>query len=119
MACQQKTAVWVEQGSTVSQLVLRFGEKHGRPGGAQIGVVRVYGCDGASSGPGAFWAVGPHGGTADFTRLVYGETPPGFVSDEGPLPLTPGCYKVAISGTGTTEFEIDPDGKVTEKRDER
>ncbi len=115
-ACPQKTAVWVEEGSTAGHLVLGIGSRRGHPGDADIGVVRVYRCDRTSDGPGASWLVGPMGRTEQIKRLVYGETPSGFSSEQGPEPLTPGCYKVATSGTGTTGFTVDSLGTVTETR---
>lgn len=113
--CPQRTAVWVRVDSTASNLVLQFGRERGIPGGAAIGVIRVYRCDGPATGDGASWVVGPVGGTNDVTQIRYGETPPGFSSDQGPLPLTPGCYKVDVSGTGKTAFVVDSSGKVIEQ----
>lgn len=113
-ACPQKTAVWVEPGSSASHLVLGIADSRGRRGPVAIGAIRVYECGGDDSGPGAMWVVGPRGGTADIRRIVYGTTPPGFVSDQGPRALTPGCYRVEISGTGSTEFTVDAKGAVTE-----
>ncbi len=112
--CPQRSAVWIEQGSTATHLTLGLGKKRGTPGGADIGVIRVYRCDSPATGEGAMWVVGPSGGTNDVRRIVYGETPPGFVSNQGPHPLTPGCYRVDVSGTGKTEFQVEKDGIVTE-----
>lgn len=114
-ACPQRTAVWVRDGSTADNLVFQFGTSRGEPGGAQIGVVRVYHCDGPATGPGAAWVVGPEGGTADVRELRYGQTPAGFTSDQGPSRLEAGCYRVDVSGTGKTEFVIDSTGRVTER----
>lgn len=61
------------------------------------------------------WVVGPRGGTAPWRTVTYGVTPPDGVSDEGPRPLTPGCYQAAISGNGRTVFDVAPDGRVTER----
>jgi hypothetical protein len=115
-ACPQRTAVWVEPGSTAAHLTIGVGKKRGQPGGADIGVVRVYRCDGAATGEGAMWAVGPSSGTGDVRQIVYGQTPAGFVSNQGPQPLTPGCYRIDVSGTGKTEFQVGNDGTVTERQ---
>lgn len=116
VACPQRTAIWIEPGSTINHLVFRMGAEYGQPGGAQFGAIRVYRCDAPDSGPGADWVVGPVGGTAPITALVYGEVPSGFISDQGPMPLRPGCYRVGGSGTGSTSFDIDSTGHVTENR---
>jgi hypothetical protein len=114
-ACPQRTAVWVENGSTANHLVLRIADKRGGSGEVAIGVIRVYECSGPATGAGAMWVVGPRNGTANVQQIVYGETPPGFVSDQAPQPLKPGCYRVDVSGTGKTEFQVDANGAVSER----
>ena len=114
-ACPQRTAVWVKEGSTLDNLVFQFGTRRGVPGGAQIGVVRVYRCNGSATGPGAMWVVGPVGGTANVLELAYGEPPPDFSADQGPVDLQPGCYRIDVSGTGKAEFIIDTNGEVSER----
>ena len=114
-ACPQRTAVWIEQGSTASHVIFGIADTRHGSGRVSIGVVRVYGCEAPDGGQGAMWVVSPKNGTANVHQLVYGETPPGFVSDQGPRPLAPGCYRVAISGTGRTQFTIDATGAVTEQ----
>jgi hypothetical protein len=49
------------------------------------------------------------------TRVVYGQAPPTYVVSEGPHPLTPGCYRAWILGTGATQFVVQDDGKVVEQ----
>ena len=117
-ACPQRTAVWIESGSTSNHLVIDLGSKRGSLGDADIGVVRVHRCDASPTGSGAAWVVGPNGGTARFSRLVYGETPSGFISSQGPTPLVAGCYRVEISGTGQAAFYVGRDGTVTERQRE-
>lgn len=113
-ACPQRTAVWVEDGSTANHLVLRIADRRGGSGAVAIGVVRVYECGWPATGGGAAWVVGPQNGTANVQQIVYGETPPGFVSDQGPHPLKPGCYRVDVSGTGKTEFQVEANGAINE-----
>jgi hypothetical protein len=122
--CQWLTAVWVEEGSTATHLVLRFGYPRRGHDTVTVDFVRVNACGAPLYGPGAMWELqrglarrlirlvfaGP-----PMTRLVYGETPSGFESLQGPKPLTPGCYQVHIGGTGETEFTIDSSGTVTER----
>ncbi len=113
-ACPQRTAVWIGDGSTASDVVFRIADKRDGNGDVAIGVVRVYACDGSDSGGGAMWVAGPQGGTVSIHQIVYGELPPNWESDQGPKALTPGCYRVASSGTGRTEFVVGADGTVTE-----
>ena len=44
--------------------------------------------------------------------ISYGVTPPGFATRTGPLPLSPGCYEVTVSGPAHTRFEIGADGRL-------
>lgn len=46
-------------------------------------------------------------------RITYGVTPDGFVSRTGPNALTPGCYKVVVSGPSSVRFHIGGDGRLT------
>jgi len=46
-------------------------------------------------------------------RITYGVTPDGFVSRAGPNALTPGCYKVIVSGPSSVRFHIAGDGRLT------
>jgi hypothetical protein len=80
--------VWIEDGSTASHLVFAMASKRG--------------------GHGNF-------AEAEVHRIVYGEPPPGLVSDQGPKPLLPGCYHVRVDGTGSTEFYVSANGAVTER----
>lgn len=116
-ACPEKSSIWVIPGSTVERLEFGVGKSRNDSGGFWTSVVRVYRCDGPSAGPGADWVV--HADTTKFPRLkrvIYGEVPPGWATGEGPAPLTPGCYRAAISGTGKTEFHVQPDGGITERQ---
>ncbi len=45
--------------------------------------------------------------------IVYGVAPAGYAVHTAPLPLTPGCYRVTVSGPATSEFIVDPGGNVT------
>jgi hypothetical protein len=111
----QRSAVWVESGSTVTHLIFGLGKDRAHPGSADIGVVRVYRCDGSSTGDGAMWVLESNGATKRVERIVYGDSPAGFVSDQGPRPLSPGCYLVDVSGSGQTQFEVGVNGAISER----
>jgi hypothetical protein len=91
--------------------------KRGGHGNFAFYSLRVSNCAGPYIGDGAVWLVSRHVGTAEAEvhRIVYGEPPPGFASDQGPKPLGPGCYAVKVDGTGSTEFEVSASGVVTER----
>jgi hypothetical protein len=112
-ACPQKTAVWIEPGSTVKHLVFNVGPKRGRTGLKGLGYLRIYPCGGPTAGPGATWVAGVDYGSGVVHQVLYGQVPPGFTASEA-QPLEPGCYMAAISGTGRTRFEVRPDGDVIE-----
>jgi hypothetical protein len=54
--CPQRTAVWVEQGSTAPRVVFGVAEKRGGTRPVAVGVLRVQQCGGPTSGSGAWWA---------------------------------------------------------------
>jgi hypothetical protein len=114
-ACRQKTAIWIEHGSTAAHLVFGISKTPYGNESIAMGVLRVERCSPTSKGYGEpMWVVGPRAGTADIRRIVYGQTPPDFVSDVGPRPLGPGCYRALISGTGEAEFVVGEDSSVVE-----
>ena len=45
-------------------------------------------------------------------RITYGLAPDGFVAHTGPRALTPGCYKVIVSGPSSARFHIGADGRL-------
>jgi hypothetical protein len=109
--CPQETAVWVAEGSTTDDLTLVFGRKRGRERTIS-GFVRVDRCDDANrSGYDgrALWLV-----SVDTSRITYGVTGPGASEQMKAERLTPDCYFVSMSGTGSTSFVVDSTGGVTE-----
>ncbi|HZG43524.1 MAG TPA: hypothetical protein VEY93_11210 [Longimicrobium sp.] len=109
--CPQETAVWVAEGSTADELTLVFGRKRGRERPISS-VVRVDRCDDANrdSYEGkALWIV-----SVDTSRMTYGVTGPGVFAETKAAPLTPDCYFVSMSGTGSASFVVDSTGGVTE-----
>lgn len=117
LGCPKRTAVWVEKGSTIERLAFRISDKRDGHRLVAIGVLRVNLCALPDTGRDASWIVSPADGTPPVERLVYGETPPGFRSEVGPDSLTPGCYRVSISGSGRTTFQVDSGGAVREDHD--
>jgi hypothetical protein len=120
-ACPQKTAVWIPGGSSIGSLVLRFGPERGRDGDVALDVVRIYKCadsagvGGAAADRGAMWVLYAADRGQMVSSLRYGETPVGFRSAVGPVPLAPGCYIAQISGTGRTRFRVGSNGGVSDE----
>lgn len=85
-ACPERTAVWIEQGSTATHLVFLVADTRGGHGRIALNDLRVAKCD---------------------------DDPPRH--HEYQWRLTPGCYVVHISGTGWTQFDVSADGTVTER----
>ncbi len=48
------------------------------------------------------------------TRVTYGEVPEGYTSQQGPLPLHPGCYQAYATTGGRVEFHVLEDKSVQE-----
>ena len=105
--CPQKSAVWIEPGSTARELTLVFGEKKGRER-RMSSFVRVDRC-GPWARDSAMWLV-----SIDTSRVTYGVPGPGARAEREARPLVPGCYYAHMSGTGSVAFRIDSLGAVTE-----
>ena len=59
------------------------------------------------------WVIGASGSTTPSPpQVVYGETPKGYLTKAGPVPLTPGCYRVIVSGPSEARFVVNTDGTV-------
>lgn len=116
LACPKKAAVWVANGSTVEQLVLRISDVRGGEHPTWVSMVRVDRCDRAPDDTTAImWLVSPDPGAQEARAVTYGVAPVGWRSSYGPRPLTPGCYRVNTSSTGRTVFDVAPGGRVTER----
>ena len=120
-ACPRRTAVWVEEGSTVSNLRLRVAERRGGTGHVDIGILRVDRCGawvGASTAPTPMWGVASND-IDTITVFNYGSMPAGFSPLMGQadtaLTLVPGCYDVTTGGTGRTTFDVLADGGIVER----
>lgn len=110
----QNNALWIEPGSTADHLVLGIGQYKEGPPVHQFQVLRVSKCEGPQVGSGAMWVLSLRDDVPAVQKVVYGETPPGYVSDEGPLPLVPGCYQAAATTGGLVEFHVLKDGGIRE-----
>lgn len=74
-------------------------------------VLNVRSCE--SNDP--LWVISStHSGESPPPTVSYGSAPDGFVTDSGPSPLRPGCYRASVIGTGRAEFLIAEDGSVSE-----
>lgn len=60
----------------------------------------------------AVWQITANGSNAAPLRLVYGETPPGYVVSVGPEPLRAGCYDVYVTDGRRSRFRVDGAGRV-------
>lgn len=59
------------------------------------------------------WEFGTGGGNAVRPdTIVYGVLPKGYTLRSGPAPLTPGCYRVIVSGPAQMQFRVGADGTV-------
>ena len=60
----------------------------------------------------AVWQIAASGSNGAPARLVYGETPPGYVVSAGPVPLHTGCYDVFVTDGRRARFRVDAAGRV-------
>jgi hypothetical protein len=60
------------------------------------------------------WTIGREGtNSAPPARIVFGETPPGYVERVHVQSLRPGCYRVVVSGPRSAQFIVNRDGTVS------
>lgn len=116
VACPEKNAVWVEDGSTATNLTFGVGSsRDGRgPPLGKLPTLAVVRCVPPGEAEDVIWQIAVAGpGEAPVpTRIRYGEPPRGYVSQVGPGELTPGCYEARTMGTGRVRFEVEPNGTV-------
>ena len=97
-ACPQETAVWIPRASTTANLVFHLGKERGHDRDVALGMLRVRRCGGGGGGAaaidsGAMWALYAVDRAQEVSKIRYGETPAGFRSATGAVPLIPGCYR--------------------------
>jgi hypothetical protein len=123
VGCPQRSAVWIVSPAHVDSLQFRVANKRGGSGRVHIGVFRIDRCgEPADYRTTPMWGVGvgPASGLPDtaLREIRYGEMPQGYEplmnQRDTALTLIPGCYTARISGTGSTQFEVDSQGRVTE-----
>jgi hypothetical protein len=121
--CSRQTSIWVQEGSSADSLVFELGWKRGRAVPIAMGFIRVDRCEALRASPGvippvpqAAWVLeGIPQQAREISSVRYGAAVPGYRELQPPAALErPGCYVVAISGTGETGFAIDPSGRITE-----
>ena len=116
LGCPQRTAVWLEPGSSRSTLAFVISNRRGNTNGIGIEGLRVDRCDANVDAPPQWMIVGTYG-TASAHRIRYGQLPEGFSTARQPEALSTGCYRVTISGTGRLRFDVRSDGSVVESVD--
>ena len=100
--------VRVEPGTTPLKPVFFLTDTTGRASSGTIYGMSVVPC-GADT---AVWQIAANGSNAAPARLVYGETPPGYVVSAGPEPLRAGCYDVFVTDGRRSRFRVDAAGRV-------
>ena len=109
MACGPAlNEVRVEPGTTPLKPVFVLTDTTGRASSGTIYGMSVVPC-GADT---AVWQIAANGSNGPPARLVYGETPPGYVVSVGPEPLRAGCYDVFVTDGRRSRFRVDAAGRV-------
>ena len=100
--------VRIEPGATPLKPVFVVTDTTGRGSSGTIYGMSVVPC-GADT---AVWQIAANGSSGAPSRLVYGETPAGYVVTAGPEPLRAGCYDVFITDGRRSRFRVDAAGRV-------
>ena len=100
--------VRVEPGTTPLTPVFVLTDTTGRASSGTIYGMSVVPC-GADT---AVWQIAANGSNSAPARLVYGETPAGYVVTVGPNPLRAGCYDVFVTDGRRSRFRVDAAGRV-------
>lgn len=100
--------VRVEPGTTPLKPVFVLTDTTGRASSGTIYGMSVVPC-GADT---AVWQIAANGSNGAPSRLVYGETPPGYVVSVSPQPLRAGCYDVFVTDGRRSRFRVDAAGRV-------
>ena len=84
---------------------------------ARVAAFRVDACDARGSPPiDTHWLTVAPGAPQPVTRVIYGISPTGWRTAQGPHPLLPGCYRAAVAGAPPLEFDVLVDGRVTARQ---
>ena len=100
--------VRIEPGTTPLKPVFVLTDTTGSAASGTIYGMSVVPC-GADT---AVWQIAANGSSGPPSRLVYGETPPGYVVSVGPEPLRAGCYDVFVTDGRRSRFRVDAAGRV-------
>lgn len=117
--CPQESAVWLAPGSTATHLVFMIGRDRGdEDGSTSVTTFDVTTCsDPDRTYANRYWGIERGGNDLPLHVVQYGIVPKGFGQHHPALPLTPGCYRVRLSGTGRLKFNVSRDGSVAEVQD--
>lgn len=100
--------VRIEPGTTPLKPIFVLTDTTGRGTSGTIYGLSVVPC-GADS---AVWQIAANGTNGAPVRLEYGDTPPGYVVNAGPVPLHAGCYDVFITDGRRSRFHVDGAGRL-------
>ena len=116
LACPEQNAVWIEDGSTTTNLTFGVGrDRDGRgPPLSQLILFAVRQCLVGDDSEVLVWEIMQEDTLLPIpTRIRYGEPPPGYITRVGPQDLVPGCYEAFLLGSGRATFEVGSDGTVS------
>lgn len=116
LGCPERSAVWIETGSTADSLVFGVGRTAHGPPPANLHGLTISPCNADGTSKTAAWAIARTSATPVPGRIAYGHAPLGYTTIAGPLPLTPGCYLAADAGSGRFRFYVRIDGTIEEAR---
>ena len=106
--CALENRVSIAPGATRDSLTFAIGGANGTADTRVIYGLTVERCGGDV----VLWTVVANGTRTLPDRIRYGQLLPGFATTAGPLPLSPGCYRVIVSEAPPVTFDVSPDGVV-------
>jgi len=112
-SCPDDMAVWVVEGSTVTQLEFAVGREMGDERSVKFHGMGVTSCDSGIGVTNDLWGILATNDVDTYpSRVVYGDRPDGFELLNPPAELVPGCYVISILGK-QSRFIVHDDGRVT------
>lgn len=114
--CRPSWEIGLQDGGTASDLSFSL-SRAGRPQPAVIAAFRVDACTSRGNPPiDTHWLTTAPDTAEAVRRIDYGVPPAGWRSVAGPHPLTPGCYRAAVSAAPPLEFDVMSDGSIRARR---